>query len=123
MVDACGVTPCRGSIIPVALWLLAGASVRSAWRSKPLVDGIASVDKLNDEFAGGVVAKDRTVLAYPQTPETGESIAQSTYVALSSVVQIIERSPDVSSHARMQFLECGDNLVREFHAGMVAASW
>ena len=90
--------------------------------SEAPIDGFSGSKEFCDELSRRVVAKDDAVFPNAQTPEALEFTRESTHVALPPVGHIIESPANILSHPRMQIFERGDNLVREFQAGMASAS-
>ncbi len=89
---------------------------------KGLVNGTTRAKELNDEFPAFVIPKHGAMLADAQSSESGQATTKGANIAFLPLVHVVDRPPDVSLDARVQLLERGNDLVREFHSGISAAS-
>jgi len=97
-------------------------SIRGGGRPKAPIDSGAKAKIVGDEFTRFVMVEDHPILADAQPPESGELVGQDANVALFPDIHIIQCPTNISSYARMQLLESGNDLVGESHAEISFAS-
>jgi hypothetical protein len=93
----------------VAVWLQTNLKLRGGPEAS--VDGFAWSEVLSDELSRLTVAKDDSVFSYAQTPESSKFARQHTHIPPPPGAYVIKRPADVTSDARMQPLERGNDLV------------
>lgn len=91
-------------------------------RPEASIDGFPRSKELRDDFSCFVAAKNDAAFANAQTPEACKLTRESTHVPFLPASHINESPANILSYARMQILEGGDDLVREFQAGIALAS-